>query len=86
MRDVPEHVPTRDEVLVDVRAISLNRGEWRALGAVADGFRPGWDFPGSPAEIQDGPPAGARVVGILPGQVWAERVAVPQTLAGRTAR
>lgn len=80
VRDVPEPVPTRDEVLVDVRAISLNRGERRALGAVADGFRPGWDFAGVlQSEIQDGPPAGARVVGILPGQAWAERVAVPQT-------
>ncbi len=67
VRDVPEPVPTRDEVLVDVRAISLNRGEWRALGTVADGFRPGWDFAGVlQSEIQDGPPAGARVVGILP--------------------
>lgn len=80
VRDVPEPEPMCGEVLVDVRAISLNRGEWRGLGTAADGFRPGWDFAGALAsEVEDGPRVGARVVGILPGQAWAERVAVPRT-------
>ena len=46
LRDVPEPVPARGEVLVEVRAFSINRGELRMLGTAADGWRPGWDFAG----------------------------------------
>jgi NADPH:quinone reductase len=80
LRDVPEPAPARGEALVEVRAISLNRGEWRSLANVSDGFRPGWDFAGVlRSESGDSSRAGVRVVGILPGQAWAELVAVPQT-------
>ena len=80
LRDVPEPVPVPGEVLVEVRAISLNRGELRALGSVADGYCPGWDCAGIlQSDIVNGPQAGARVVGIRAGQTWAEKVAVPQT-------
>ena len=75
--DVPEPVPSPGEVLVEVRAFSINRGELRMLGTAADGWRPGWDFAGVlRSDVEGGPPAGARVVGIRHGGAWAERVAV----------
>jgi NADPH:quinone reductase-like Zn-dependent oxidoreductase len=65
LRDVPEPAPVRGEVLVEVRAFSLNPGELRMLGTAVDGWRPGWDFAGIlQSDIDDGPLAGTRVVGI----------------------
>jgi len=79
LRDVPEPVPGPDEVLVEVRAFSINRGELRMLGTAADGWRPGWDFAGIlQSDVEHGPRAGARVVGIRQSGAWAERVAVSQ--------
>ena len=70
--------PDRDEVVVKVTAISLNRGETRrAVQQAESGWRPGWDFAGVvEAEAADGsgPRAGTRVVGLLPSGAWAERV------------
>jgi NADPH:quinone reductase-like Zn-dependent oxidoreductase len=79
VHDVPEPVPATGEVLVDVRAFSLNRGELRMLRTAEDGWRPGWDFAGIVAsDVHDGLRAGARVLGIRQGETWAERVAVPR--------
>ena len=76
LRDVPEPVPAPGEVLVEVRAFSLNRGEMRMLGTAASGWRPGWDFAGVlRSDVELGPRAGARVVGIRHGGAWAERIA-----------
>src|SRR5215475_350865 len=80
IRPVPEPTANRDEALVRVHAISLNRGEVRRSGMAAAGWRPGWDLAGvveRPAENGSGPEAGARVVGLLVEGAWAERVAVP---------
>ena len=70
--------PDRDEVVVRVTAISLNRGETRrALTQAEPGWRPGWDFAGvveTEAADGSGPKRGSRVVGILPSGAWAERV------------
>jgi NADPH:quinone reductase-like Zn-dependent oxidoreductase len=78
IREVPEPAPVRDEVIVEVRAFSLNRGEVRMLGTAPDGWRPGWDFAGVlRSDVEGGPQAGTRVVGIRQGETWAERVAVP---------
>ena len=78
LHDVPEPVAAPGEVIVEVRAFSLNRGEMRMLGTAADGWRPGWDFAGIlQSDFEQGPRAGARVVGIVAGGAWAERVAVP---------
>ena len=78
-RDLPEPVPATGEVLVEVRAFSINRGELKLLRAKPDGWRPGWDFTGIvQSDVEDGPRAGARVVGIRQGATWAERVAVPE--------
>src|ERR1700675_4192398 len=80
IRPVAEPVPDRGEVVVRVRAISLNRGEVRRSGMAEAGWRPGWDLAGEverAAADGSGPKAGARIVGLLPEGAWAERVAVP---------
>lgn len=81
LRAVPEPTPLASEALVRVRATSLNLGEIRRARAAKDGWRPGWDLAGvveRAAADGSGPPAGARVVGMLPdGGAWAELVAVP---------
>lgn len=77
--DVAEPDPISDQAIVDVRAVSLNRGECTALRHAQDGWRPGWDLAGivtRPAEDGTGPREGARVVGWVNGGAWAERAAV----------
>jgi NADPH:quinone reductase-like Zn-dependent oxidoreductase len=74
--------PDRNEVVVRVTTISLNRGETRqALQLWEGGVRPGWDFVGiveTEAADGSGPKSGARVVGVLPdGGAWAERLNCP---------
>src|SRR5271154_6829082 len=70
--------PDRDEAVVRVTAISLNRGETRrAVQQAEPGWRPGWDFVGvteTAAVDGSGPQPGTRVVGLLPSGAWAERV------------
>ena len=62
LRDVTEPLPAPGEVMVEVRAFSVNRGELRMLGTAADGWRPGWDFAGVlRSDVIGGPRAGARV-------------------------
>ncbi|HEX3861878.1 MAG TPA: zinc-binding dehydrogenase [Stellaceae bacterium] len=78
IKPVSLRVADRDEVVVRVTTISLNRGETRrALTQAEPGWRPGWDFAGiveTAAADGSGPTAGTRVVGILPSGAWAERV------------
>jgi NADPH:quinone reductase-like Zn-dependent oxidoreductase len=76
--EAPQADPS--EALVQVAAISLNRGE--VLGAMhfEAGWRPGWDLAGTvikQAASGTGPKAGSRVVGSVDGGAWAEQVAVP---------
>src|SRR5581483_6166842 len=76
--DAPQTGPS--EALVQVEAISLNRGE--VLGAMhfAAGWRPGWDLAGiviEQATNGTGPKGGSRVVGYVLAGAWAEQVAVP---------
>jgi NADPH:quinone reductase len=77
--DVPESEPTPDQALVDVKAISLNRGEIKRLEQSEPGTAWGWDLAGvvaQPAADGSGPKAGARVVGMLLRGAWVERAAV----------
>ena len=79
LREVDEPQPGPDEAVVSVRAVSLNRGEVRALATAAEGWVPGSDVAGvvaSPAAQGTGPGAGSPVVGLAPAGAWAERVAV----------
>jgi NADPH:quinone reductase len=79
IREVPEPVPGSDQALVEVRAVSLNRGECAALRTADDGWRPGWDLAGvvaGRAPDGSGPADGTRVVGWANGGSWAERAAV----------
>lgn len=82
--DLPEPVPAAGEVLVEVRAYSVNRGELFLLQMRPDGWRPGQDLAGvvlREAPDGSGPAAGTRVVGLVDWECWAERVAVPSSLA-----
>jgi NADPH:quinone reductase len=84
--DLPEPEPGPDELLVDVRAFSLNRGETVLVEQRPDGWRPGQDVAGvvvRAAADGSGPPEGARVVAVVDWEGWAERVAVPVRWAAR---
>ncbi len=78
LAEVPNPTPRPDEALVEVRAVSLNRGETRRLETLEPGTVTGWDLAGTvrtPAS-DGGPPEGARVVGLVNPGAWAELVAV----------
>lgn len=78
LADVPDPEPRPDEALVEVHAISLNRGETRRLAQLEPGTVTGWDLAGSVrrAAQDGGPPEGARVVGLMNVGAWAELAAV----------
>src|SRR5262245_65655556 len=77
IREVEEPEPAPHELLLEVRATSLNRGEL-ALLPNRPGWRPGQDVAGvvlRPAADGSGPPAGTRVAAVVDQGRWAERVA-----------
>jgi NADPH2:quinone reductase len=80
LRDVPEPQPGPNDVLVAVRAFSLNRGELRSFVNNEEGWIPGQDVSGvvlRAAANGLGPPPGTRVVALTDEFGWAEQVAVP---------
>jgi NADPH2:quinone reductase len=83
IKEVEAPQPSPSEALVQVEAISLNRGDAVILvqeGWVKEGWRPGWDLAGTvvkPAADGTGPQAGSRVIALVNAGAWAEQVAVP---------
>lgn len=80
LAEVTEPEPRSDHAVVNVKAISLNRGEVRRLERMEPGTVSGWDLAGTvswSATDGSGPKAGARVVGLKNVGAWAEQVAVP---------
>jgi NADPH:quinone reductase-like Zn-dependent oxidoreductase len=80
LRDVPEPNPGPNELLVAVRAFSLNRGELRSFVNNEAGWIPGQDVSGvvlRAAANGLGPAEGMRVVALTDEFGWAEQVAVP---------
>lgn len=80
LSDVEPPQPASGEVLVQLTATSLNRGEVRHLNEEEPGTVLGWDVVGTvaePAADGSGPPTGTHVVGLVGGAGWAEYVAVP---------
>ena len=83
LREVAAPKPAPSEAVVTVEAVSLNRGEVRALQTAEEGWRPGWDLAGVVAEAAadgSGPRTGAPVVGLTRQGAWAEQVAVATNL------
>ena len=84
--DLPEPEPGPNELLLDVRAFSVNRGELLLLGQRRDGWQPGQDVAGVVARAAPdgmGPAEGDRVVGVVDGAGWSERVPVPRNWVAR---
>jgi NADPH:quinone reductase len=69
--EAPDPQVDASHALVEVRAVSLNRGEVRRLPARKPGTIPGWDVAGVLSD-------GTRVVGLADEGGWAELAAVPK--------
>lgn len=77
--ELPEPEPTDDQLVVEVEAFSINRGELFLLDPPTPGWRPGKDVAGRvvrAAAHGRGPVVGSRVVAHADHSGWAERVAV----------
>jgi NADPH:quinone reductase len=78
--DLPEPTPAAHELVLSVRAFSINAGEASLIEQRPDGWRPGQDTAGvvsAAAADGSGPPAGTRVVAYPEWEGWAERIPVP---------
>ena len=69
--------PNEHEVLVQVKAIGLNRGELMLLTMVPDGWRAGFDIAGVVVKSSEQAfPVGSRVIGFAEKEGWSEFVAI----------
>lgn len=79
LADVDEPDPAAHQVVIQVEAFSINRGETFLLQAPRQDWRPGKDMAGrviQAAANGDGPEVGTRVVAHADHSGWAERAAV----------
>lgn len=98
MADVPEPTPDRDEAVIEVRAVSVNRGELVSLPNFWDvrvdgstmseplGSVPGYEMAGvvtAAAADGSGPAVGDRVAGFPARGTWAQYACCHTTLLGR---
>ena len=74
LREVPEPEPGPDELLVEVHAAGINRGELMLMQMRED-FRPGQEIAGV---VAAGPRTGERVVGLAGWHGWAPYATVPE--------
>lgn len=77
--EVADPVPSPNQAVVQVKAVSLNLGEVRRTRREPEGTHLGWDLAGVVAQAAadgTGPPEGSRVVGIVRSGSWADRAAV----------
>src|SRR5947208_3424832 len=80
IREVPEPTAAPNEAIVEVHAFSLNRGELALLAVRPEGWRPGQDIAGVVVQASadgSGPKEGTRVVALVDGAGWRQRVAAP---------
>jgi NADPH:quinone reductase-like Zn-dependent oxidoreductase len=80
LRERPEPSPGPHELVVEVAAYAINRGEIALLARRSDGWAPGQDVAGVVAVAAadgTGPAVGTRVAGIADGGGWSERAVVP---------
>jgi len=78
--DLPEPRPGPDQMVLEVRAYSINPGEAILIRRRPNGWRPGQDVAGvvvQAAADGSGPAVGARVAARVDWEGWAERVTVP---------
>ena len=71
LAEAPDPQVDASHALVEVKAVSLNRGEVRRLPARKPGTIPGWDVAGVLSD-------GTRVVGLADEGGWAELAALPK--------
>ena len=71
LTEAPDPQVDASHALVEVKAVSLNRGEVRRLPARKPGTIPGWDVAGVLGD-------GTRVVGLADEGGWAELAALPK--------
>jgi NADPH2:quinone reductase len=79
-RELPDPTPGDHDVLIEVRAYAVNRGELTLLAERADGWLPGQDLAGVVARAAadgSGPPEGTRAVGLAGGGGWSQLAVVP---------
>jgi NADPH:quinone reductase-like Zn-dependent oxidoreductase len=74
LREIPTPEPGPDELLVQVHAAGINRGELTLVQTRED-FRPGQEIAGV---VAAGPRQGERVVGLADWHGWAEYATVPE--------
>src|SRR5918996_5358835 len=81
LADVPDPSPGPGQLLLDLQAASVNRGEIRTAAKQPPGTAIGWDVAGTVAAVGEGVTTfdvGERVVALSPsGGAFAEKVVVP---------